>query len=259
MLPLLILQLHVFQSPVTQTYDKRDATFEILLMLIGAFILGFLFRHFLGYMSKKEIIVERNFDSNSSNESDLIQPAAKSNVIAESRQIEATEVNLKSEKSTGLNPKLKTKGRPKDQKTKTTKTEKKATKTKAERKVKTERKVKKTTPKVKDESNVSQAKKTAPKIKSATKTVAKKKDDLKIIEGIGSKIEGLLLAKKITNFDALAKSPIADLEKILTQAGPRYKMHKPETWAEQAILLRDGKTEEFKKLTDDLKGGRRKK
>ena len=51
---------------------------------------------------------------------------------------------------------------------------------------------------------------------------------------------------------------MADLEKILTKAGPRYKIHKPEPQVEKAILLRDGKVEEFKKLTNELKGGKRK-
>lgn len=173
MLLLLSLQLNLFQSPVTQTYDKRDATFEILLMLIGAFILGFLFRHFLGYMSKKEIIVERNFDSNSHSKSELIQPAAKSTVAGESKKIETTKVKLKSEK---LTSKVKTKGSEKDKKIKTTKkTEKKATKTKAEPKAKM-------SAKVKDESKASKAKKAAPKVKSPKKTISKKKDDLNVIE-----------------------------------------------------------------------------
>ena len=179
MLLLLTLQLNLFQSPVTQTYDKRDATFEILLMLIGAFILGFLFRHFLGYMSKKEIIVERNFDSNSRSESGLIQPAAKSSVAGESKKIETTKVKLKSEK---LASKVKTKGSEKDKKIKTTKkTEKKATKTKAEPKLKTEPKAKMSA-KVIDESKASKAKKAAPKVKSGKKTISKKKDDLNVIE-----------------------------------------------------------------------------
>jgi predicted flap endonuclease-1-like 5' DNA nuclease/septal ring factor EnvC (AmiA/AmiB activator) len=81
-------------------------------------------------------------------------------------------------------------------------------------------------------------------------------DDLKIVEGIGPKIEQLLNADGIYTFDQLAKSTYSQIKDVLDNAGPRYQMHDPSTWAAQAALARDGKTEELKKLQDELKGGR---
>ncbi|MBK7232441.1 MAG: 30S ribosomal protein S1 [Saprospiraceae bacterium] len=81
-------------------------------------------------------------------------------------------------------------------------------------------------------------------------------DDLKIIEGIGPKIAELLHARGIVSFKDLADSSMEVLQSILDEAGPRYKMHDPGTWAQQAQLAADGKTEELKVLQDSLKGGK---
>jgi large subunit ribosomal protein L27 len=93
--------------------------------------------------------------------------------------------------------------------------------------------------------------------KTATKAKAGKADDLEIVEGIGPKINTLLAEAGIVTFADLASSKVSTLEAILEKAGPRFKTHSPETWAEQAALLRDGKMEEFKKLAKELVGGKR--
>ena len=54
----ILMTIHVFNSNVANKYTGEDATLEILLMLFASALLGFLLRHFLGYMSKKEIIIE---------------------------------------------------------------------------------------------------------------------------------------------------------------------------------------------------------
>ena len=104
-------------------------------------------------------------------------------------------------------------------------------------------------------------KKTA-KPAAAKKTVAKKttakKDDLKKIEGIGPKINTLLNEAGIVTFKDLATAKVTKLEGVLKAAGPRFKMHKPATWSEQAQLAADGKWDVLKKLQDELKGGKRK-
>ena len=108
------------------------------------------------------------------------------------------------------------------------------------------------------------AKKVAPKkIATAKKTVAPKpkavkksvKDDLKKIEGIGPKIASLLNAANIVTFKDLASAKVATLKEILLNAGPRFKMHNPSTWAEQAQLAAKGAWAELQKLQDELKGG----
>lgn len=60
------------------------------------------------------------------------------------------------------------------------------------------------------------------------------KDDLKIIEGIGPKIERILKAAKIDTWDKLSETTVTRLNQILKTAGPRFKMHKPDSWPIQA-------------------------
>lgn len=107
------------------------------------------------------------------------------------------------------------------------------------------------------------AKKTTAKKTTAKKaTTAKKKktttkDNLKKIEGIGPKIEKLLNAKGIVTFNDLAKAKLTLLKETLEEAGPRFKMHNPGTWSEQAKLAAKGNWEKLDKLQEELKGGKR--
>ena len=81
-------------------------------------------------------------------------------------------------------------------------------------------------------------------------------DDLKMVEGIGPKIEGLLHAAGIMTWQNLADAPEADVQKILDDAGPRYRMHQPATWAMQAQLAANAEWERLEKYQDWLIGGR---
>jgi predicted flap endonuclease-1-like 5' DNA nuclease len=90
----------------------------------------------------------------------------------------------------------------------------------------------------------------------ATLGVTVKLDDLKLIEGIGPRIEALFKADGVTSWRELSKANVERLQGILDAAGPRYKVHNPGSWPRQAGLLADGKWAEFKTLTDKLKGGR---
>jgi predicted flap endonuclease-1-like 5' DNA nuclease/predicted nucleic acid-binding Zn-ribbon protein len=83
-----------------------------------------------------------------------------------------------------------------------------------------------------------------------------KQDDLKMVEGIGPKIEGLLHAAGIKTWRQLADAPVDEVQKVLDEAGPRYRMHQPTTWAKQALLAADGKWEELEAYQDRLVGGR---
>lgn len=83
-----------------------------------------------------------------------------------------------------------------------------------------------------------------------------KLNDLKIIEGIGPKIESLLQAASITTWLELSETPADEIRTILLAESPRYRIHDPTTWSLQAGLASEGKWEELKRLQDDLKGGR---
>lgn len=81
-------------------------------------------------------------------------------------------------------------------------------------------------------------------------------DDLKLIEGVGPKIEGLLQDAGINTWKALAEANIEQLKGILEEAGSRYKMHDPTTWSKQAQLAANGEWETLETYQDELKGGK---
>ena len=83
-----------------------------------------------------------------------------------------------------------------------------------------------------------------------------KLDSLRIVEGIGPKIETLLKSNGIPDLNALSEATEKRLREILFVAGSRYRMHDPTTWPQQAALAVAGKMEELKELQDRLKGGR---
>lgn len=92
--------------------------------------------------------------------------------------------------------------------------------------------------------------------KAAPRKSKAKKDKLTLIEGIGPKIAALLTDNGIITFADLASAKIGTLTTILKEAGPRYAMHKPNSWPKQARLARDGKMDALNKLQDKLDGGR---
>ncbi len=83
-----------------------------------------------------------------------------------------------------------------------------------------------------------------------------KVDDLKVIEGIGPKIEGLFHDAGIKSWKDLAEADMEKLKEVLAEAGSRYRMHDPTTWSKQAQLASEGKWEELEQYQDELKGGR---
>lgn len=96
----------------------------------------------------------------------------------------------------------------------------------------------------------------APKV-TATPPASGKPDDLRKIEGIGPKIAELLNKDGIMTFAQLANASIERLNKILDDAGPNYAVHDPGTWPEQSALARDNRWDELGVLQDRLKGGKR--
>jgi len=95
----------------------------------------------------------------------------------------------------------------------------------------------------------------APKAKAAAKK-APKPDDLKIVEGIGPKIEQLLKEGGINTWEDLSNAAVERIQEILDAAGPRYQIHDPSTWPAQAKFAVEGKWDELKEYQDMLIGGR---
>jgi predicted flap endonuclease-1-like 5' DNA nuclease len=81
-------------------------------------------------------------------------------------------------------------------------------------------------------------------------------DDLKLVEGIGPKIEELFHAAGLKTWLSVAKSKPAALKEILVAAGERYQMHDPATWPKQCQMMVDDKWKELKEYQDKLDGGK---
>ena len=83
-----------------------------------------------------------------------------------------------------------------------------------------------------------------------------KQNDLKIVEGIGPKIEELYNNAGIKTWKQLSETPTSKSEEILNAAGKRYKIHNPSTWAKQAEMCYLGQWSELKAWQETLKGGK---
>ncbi|MCP3927850.1 MAG: DUF1049 domain-containing protein [Bacteroidetes bacterium] len=81
-------------------------------------------------------------------------------------------------------------------------------------------------------------------------------DDLKVIEGIGPKIETILHNADILTWKELAIASVEKLKQILETAGKRYRRHDPTTWPDQAQLASQGEWDRLKEYQEYLSGGR---
>ncbi|WP_020167901.1 MULTISPECIES: DUF4332 domain-containing protein [Methylotenera] len=83
----------------------------------------------------------------------------------------------------------------------------------------------------------------------------KNANDLTIVEGIGPKINELLIDSGIKTFAQLAEQTVPQIRAILDKGGARFRIANPSTWAKQAKLASANKWAELKKLQDELSGG----
>ncbi|HJZ39790.1 MAG TPA: hypothetical protein VJ203_05440 [Bacteroidales bacterium] len=82
-------------------------------------------------------------------------------------------------------------------------------------------------------------------------------NDLKIVEGIGEKIETILKSRGIDTWHKLAQATEDEIRNILlADGGPSYKIHEPKTWPAQALMAFEGKWAQLKEYQDQLTGGR---
>ncbi len=83
-----------------------------------------------------------------------------------------------------------------------------------------------------------------------------KADDLKLVEGIGPKIEELLHAAGLKTWASVAASKTEKLKEILTGGGERFQMHDPGTWPKQCQMMVDNKWADLKTYQEKLDGGK---
>lgn len=79
-------------------------------------------------------------------------------------------------------------------------------------------------------------------------------DDLKVLEGLGPKVQSVLNAAGIATYAQLAETPVEKLQEVLDAAG--YQYMNPGSWPEQASLAADGDWDALKKLQEELNAGR---
>jgi predicted flap endonuclease-1-like 5' DNA nuclease len=174
-----------------------------------------------------------------------ITPSAKKPTTSTAKKTTGTTKN----KTTTTKPSVAKKASPKTATKRTTTKKTPAAKTSAS-KTKTTRKPTATKPTV--------AKKVTPKNPVAKKPVVKrvKPDNLKLIEGIGPKIEGILKRRGIKTFAQLATTKVGELREILKKAGSRFSLAEPKTWPRQARYASKGQMDKLKEYQDKLNGGR---
>lgn len=83
-----------------------------------------------------------------------------------------------------------------------------------------------------------------------------RKDDLKLIEGIGPRIEQILNVAGIQNFDQLAVMTPDALKPLLVAAGNQFSTHNPKSWPYQAELAAKGEWDRLKEYQILLIGGK---
>jgi predicted flap endonuclease-1-like 5' DNA nuclease len=83
-----------------------------------------------------------------------------------------------------------------------------------------------------------------------------KENDLKVIEGIGPKIQHLFHNYNIKTWKSLANCSVEKCQYILDKAGEAYRIHNPKTWPKQARMAYEGKWQELRQWQDKLDAGR---
>lgn len=72
-----------------------------------------------------------------------------------------------------------------------------------------------------------------------------KENDLKLIEGIGPKIEELFHNFNIKTWKSLSETPVDKCQEVLDSGGSRYRIHDPASWPMQAKMAYEGHWEQL--------------
>jgi len=238
--------LQIFSQNIAEGPGAEDTTahlIEIIIMLLVAFILGYLIR----------MVITSKYKTRSKELSYELESLRKKQAagLDESRNVSAleTKIVLLEQKNNDLRAQLSAID---------------TTKIKSEgliqRNAELELEIQKLQRQQSAPPAIKAAKESSPKevVSSATNTPRKVDEtQLKRIEGIGPKIQEILHAGGILTFSDMAKANTTDISNILLAEGPQYKVHDPGTWPEQAAMARDGRWDELTKWQNTLKGGKK--
>lgn len=78
----------------------------------------------------------------------------------------------------------------------------------------------------------------------------KEEDDLQLIEWIGPSLEKMLHKYGVKKYKDILDEDVDGLEEILKQAWPRYSVHNPSTWPDQAKLALQKKWSELEEYQE---------
>ena len=83
-----------------------------------------------------------------------------------------------------------------------------------------------------------------------------RENDLKLVEGIGPKIEGLFHNFDIKTWKALSETSVAKCQEVLDSGGYRYTVHDPASWPMQARMAYEGKWKALARWQEEHKHGK---
>ncbi|MBO0321159.1 hypothetical protein J0X14_02545 [Muricauda sp. CAU 1633] len=94
--------------------------------------------------------------------------------------------------------------------------------------------------------------------KAAKAALGKKvtKDDLKIVEGIGPKIQGLFHNFNIKTWKALSETSANTCQEVLNSGGKRYRIHDPASWPMQAKMAYEGHWQQLHEWQERHRAGK---
>tara|TARA_R110002051_G_scaffold72166_1_gene130525 strand:- start:4433 stop:4990 length:558 start_codon:yes stop_codon:yes gene_type:complete len=83
-----------------------------------------------------------------------------------------------------------------------------------------------------------------------------KLNDLKVIEGIGPKIEKLFHNFEIKSWENLSEASVNKCQEVLDSGGDRYRIHNPGSWPMQAKMAHEGKWKALARWQEEHKAGK---
>ncbi|WP_375325758.1 hypothetical protein [Flagellimonas sp. GZD32] len=83
-----------------------------------------------------------------------------------------------------------------------------------------------------------------------------KENDLKLVEGIGPKIEGLFHNFDIRTWKELSETSADTCQKVLDSGGKRYRIHDPASWPMQAKMAYEGHWEQLAEWQEKHRAGK---
>lgn len=242
----------MFNNDVTKNYALQDATFEILIMLAGAFLLGALFCWALGKLrgnkhNRKHPYQRKTVDQ----QNGFRQPAQQAGATYPDKiDHHANSTLINSESSHLATAGSAVTERFSDANTSSKEQLSDAFSTGIDKLSGNE-----TTPNNREvevtEANLSNTKSAIIQPLNEATTIT---DDFKKLEGIGTKIETALHAAGIKTYADLRASDNHTLKAILNTASPAFNRHDPETWPYQADLAYNRKWDKLKEYQDFLMG-----